>query len=47
MMNIPIYTMQMEKDGEEHHALLENVTEFVPRPKARLENDEFCYLDEY
>ena len=34
-------------EEKKHYALLENIIEFISRPKTWLENAEFCRLDEY
>ncbi len=34
-------------EEKKHFALLENIIEFISRPKTWLENAEFCHLDEY
>jgi rubrerythrin len=39
--------LKLAEEEKKHYALLENIIEFVARPKTWLENAEFCHLDEY
>ena len=39
--------LMLADEEKKHYALLENIIEFVSRPKTWLENAEFHHLDEY
>lgn len=39
--------LTLAEEEKKHYALLENIIEFISRPKRWLENAEFCHLDEY
>ena len=38
---------QLAEEEKKHYRLLQNLAEFVRRPKVWLENAEFCHLEEY
>jgi len=38
---------RLAKEEEKHYFLLENIIEFISRPKQWLENAEWCHLEEY
>ncbi|MBL7188257.1 MAG: ferritin family protein [Phycisphaerae bacterium] len=39
--------LKLAAEEKKHYFLLENIIEYVSRPKMWLENAEFCHLDEY
>ncbi len=39
--------LRLAAEEKKHYFLLENIIEYVSRPKMWLENAEFCHLDEY
>jgi len=39
--------LKLADEEKKHYALLENIIEFISRPRTWLENAEFCHLDEY
>ena len=39
--------LRLADEEKKHYFLLENIIEYVSRPRMWLENAEFCHLDEY